>query len=54
LRFEAQSDRPRGEEHATSFLRKGVVGDWRGKLSPDELRVLAEAAGPLMHRHGYV
>lgn len=51
--FEALSGRKRGDEHPTAFLRKGVAGDWVGKLEPEALATLDEACGGLMRRHGY-
>jgi hypothetical protein len=52
--FEAQSGRKPGEEHPTSFLRKGVAGDWIGRLEPEALQALDEACGDLMRTYGYV
>ena len=52
--FEAQSGRKPGEEHPTSFLRKGVAGDWVGRLEPEALQALDEACGDLMRTYGYV
>ena len=52
--FEAQSGRKPGEEHPTSFLRKGVAGDWIGRLEDSALQALDEACGDLMHQYGYV
>jgi hypothetical protein len=52
--FEAQSGRKPGEEHPTSFLRKGVAGDWVGRLEESALRALHEVCGDLMRAHGYI
>lgn len=52
--FEAMTGRKRGEEHPTSFLRKGIAGDWVGRLEPEALAALDEACGDLMRSHGYV
>jgi len=52
--FEAMTGRKPGEEHPTSFLRKGVAGDWVGRLEPEALRALDEACGGLMREYGYV
>jgi hypothetical protein len=52
--FEAQSGRKPGEEHPTSFLRKGVAGDWIGRLEDSALQALDETCGDLMRQHGYV
>lgn len=51
--FEAMSGRKPGEEHPTSFLRKGVAGDWIGRLEPEALAVLHETCGEVMRAHGY-
>ena len=51
--FEAMTGRKPGEEHPTSFLRKGVAGDWIGKLDPEALAALDETCGDLMRAHGY-
>lgn len=52
--FEALSGRKPGEEHPTSFLRKGIAGDWVGRLEPEALQALDEACGDLMRTYGYV
>ena len=52
--FEAMSGRKPGEEHPTAFLRKGVSGDWIGKLEPEALAALDETCGDLMRTHGYL
>lgn len=51
--FEAMSGRKPGEEHPTSFLRKGVAGDWIGKLEPEALAALEETCGECMRKYGY-
>lgn len=51
--FEAQSGRKRGVEKATAFLRKGVVGDWVGRLDEAALSNLYEACGELLIQQGY-
>jgi hypothetical protein len=51
--FEAMSGRKPGEEHPTSFLRKGVAGDWIGRLEPEALALLQESCGELMRAKGY-
>ena len=51
--FEATSGRKPGEEHPTSFLRKGVAGDWVGKLEPEALAMIDEACGAHMRAYGY-
>jgi hypothetical protein len=51
--FEAMSGRKPGEEHPTSFLHKGVAGDWIGRLEPEALALLQESCGELMRAKGY-
>jgi hypothetical protein len=51
--FEAQSGRKAGEESADSHLRKGVVGDWVGRLDAQALAIVEEVCGPLMQAQGY-
>ncbi len=51
--FETMSGRKPGEEHPTAFLRKGVAGDWVGRLEPEALAMLHETCGDAMRAHGY-
>ena len=51
--FEKLSGRKAGEENAKSFFRKGVVGDWKGRLDDEALRIIDERCGNLMKREGY-
>ena len=46
--FEALSGRRAGEEDPTSFLRKGVAGDWRTGLDPASAELIVESCGALM------
>jgi hypothetical protein len=47
--FENWTDgRQRGEEDSTSFLRKGVAGDWKNVFTEDDKRVFKEEAGDLL------
>lgn len=46
-------DRKRGQEDSTSFLRKGVAGDWRNVFTGRDRRVFKEIAGDLLIRLGY-
>jgi hypothetical protein len=46
--FEALAGRKRGEEDASSFLRKGVVGDWKTRLDAESARLISESCGELM------
>jgi hypothetical protein len=46
--FEALSGRRPGDEDPTSFLRKGLPGDWRTVLDPASAELILESCGPLM------
>jgi hypothetical protein len=48
--FESLAGRPAGVEDLSSFLRKGVVGDWRQRLDEDAARYIAENCGAWMER----
>jgi hypothetical protein len=45
--------RTNGEENRGSFFRKGVAGDWRTWLSPEQVARFEDRAGPLMDKVGY-
>jgi hypothetical protein len=45
--------RANGEENRGSFFRKGVAGDWRTWLSPEQVARFEDRAGPLMDKVGY-
>jgi hypothetical protein len=51
--FERQSGRRAGEENRGGFLRKGVVGDWRGRFSPEAREVFDRYAGEELILLGY-
>jgi hypothetical protein len=51
--FERQSGRRSGEEDKKSFLRKGVVGDWRNQFSPEARRAFDRYAGEELVLLGY-
>ena len=51
--FERQSGRPSGTENITSFLRKGIAGDWRNKFSSKACEVFNEYGGSMLIRLGY-
>lgn len=51
--FERQSGRRSGEEDKGSFLRKGVVGDWRACFSPRTREVFDRYAGEELILLGY-
>jgi Sulfotransferase domain len=45
--------RKRGEEDSSSFLRKGIAGDWRSVFTKRDKEVFKEAAGDLLIQLGY-
>jgi hypothetical protein len=51
--FERQAGRRAGEEDKGSFLRKGVVGDWRNHFSPEARVVFDRHAGDELILLGY-
>ena len=51
--FERQAGRSAGEEDSRSFLRKGVVGDWRNHFSPEAREVFDRYAGEGLILLGY-
>ena len=51
--FERQSGRPSGEESKKSFLRKGVVGDWRNVFGPEARQIFDHFAGEELILLGY-
>ena len=51
--FERQAGRRAGEEDKRSFLRKGVVGDWRNHFSPEARVVFDRHAGDELILLGY-
>ena len=52
--FEKQTGgRPRGQEHTVSFLRKGIVGDWVHKFSPQACEVFDYYAGDTLIKVGF-
>jgi hypothetical protein len=52
--FESTSGgRQRGVEDSTSFVRKGVAGDWKNVFSDKDRQVFKEEAGDLLVRLGY-
>ncbi len=51
--FERQSGRKAGEEDKKSFLRKGVVGDWCNRFSPEAREVFDRYAGEELISLGY-
>lgn len=51
--FERQSGRPTGQEDRSSFLRKGIVGDWRHHFSRQSAEVFDRYAGQTLITTGY-
>ncbi|HSG82326.1 MAG TPA: sulfotransferase domain-containing protein [Gemmatimonadota bacterium] len=51
--FDAQAGRRRGEEDSSSFLRKGVAGDWRNYFSAEAAQTFDRHAGDILIRLGY-
>lgn len=52
-RFEKMAGRPRGEEDARAFHRKGIHGDWEGVFNGRDKRIFKEEAGDLLVELGY-
>lgn len=51
--FENQTKRKNGVEDPNSFLRKGIVGDWKNYFNEDAKRIFKEHAGNELIRLGY-
>jgi hypothetical protein len=51
--FERQAGRRSGEEDKRSFLRKGVVGDWKEQFGPEAREVFDRHAGKELVLLGY-
>lgn len=51
--FENQSGRLPGQENKGSFLRKGIVGDWKKSFSPAARRLFSQYAGQALIRLEY-
>lgn len=51
--FRNLTKRDRGEEELTSFIRKGVSGDWRNYFTVEAAKVFDEYAGDLLLEIGY-
>ncbi len=51
--FERQAGRRPGEEDRRSFLRKGLVGDWRSYFGPEARATFDRFAGEELVRAGY-
>lgn len=51
--FERQAGRKRGHEQQGSFLRKGLVGDWRNCFTRPAAEAFDRACGDMLVRAGY-
>jgi hypothetical protein len=51
--FKSQAQRSAGQENRSSFLRKGVPGDWQEKFTTASARLFEELAGPELRLLGY-
>lgn len=51
--FARQAGRNPGQENKNSFLRKGIVGDWRNQFSPEACKVFDRYAGESLIQLGY-
>jgi len=53
--FSMSSDtgRKQGEEDRSSFIRKGIAGDWKNHFTPETARVFNELAGDMLIKLGY-
>jgi hypothetical protein len=40
--------------HSPSFFRKGIAGDWRNVLTPEEVKKIVGAHGEVMEKFGYL
>lgn len=49
----SRTGRAAGDEDRTSFMRKGVSGDWRNHFSSEARAVFAHHAGDVLERLGY-
>ena len=51
--FAAKSARKPGEEDRSSFLRKGIAGDWKNHFTSEAARLFDEVAGDALLKAGY-
>lgn len=51
--FENRTGRRRGEEDVNSFLRKGIVGDWKNRFTREAREVFAHYGGQTLIDLGY-
>jgi hypothetical protein len=52
--FEAQLGFSEKPTKVARFFRKGIVGDWREVLTPDQIKRIIEDHGQTMHAFGYI
>lgn len=52
--FAAQAGRPAGEGRNGTFLRKGIVGDWRSTLSPETSDMILRELGWMFPEFGWM
>ena len=51
--FENQTNRQKGEENRTAFLRKGIAGDWKNYFNKASVDLVHKYYGSTMKRLGY-
>ncbi len=51
--FKNVSGRSSGNEDKTSFVRKGIAGDWKNQFTSEACQVFERFAGPQLIRAGY-
>lgn len=51
--FEKQSGRKPGQEDSGSFMRKGIIGDWKNHFTPEARRLFDKYAGEALITLGY-
>ncbi len=51
--FERQTNRQKGDENASSFLRKGISGDWKNYFGDEEKRKFKNHTGDMLVALGY-
>ena len=51
--FESQTKRKKGEENTSSFLRKGISGDWENYFNEEAKDIFKKHAGQMLIQLGY-